>query len=145
MLKIENKLILSWEDIKEVIEKLSTQILNLDRRPFYLYGVPRGGLIPATWLSHKTGITYYQINAAQISKLADLSHILIIDDICDTGKTIEKLKENYPKCKTATLYCKENSPIKPDYYGELIKDEWLVFPWESEEKVGQRDKTFDYE
>ena len=143
MLKVENKLILSWGDIKEVIEELSTQILNLDRKPFYIYGVPRGGLIPATWLSHKTGIKYYQINAAQISKLADLSHILIIDDICDTGETIKKLQKNYPKCRTATLYCKESSPIKPDYYGKLIGEEWLQFPWEEVEEVGQRDKTYE--
>ena len=143
MLKVENKLILSWDDIKEVIEKLSTQILNLDKKPFYIYGVPRGGLIPATWISHKTGIKYYQINAAQISKMADLSHILIIDDICDTGETIKKLQENYPKCRTATLYCKESSPIKPDYYGELIGEEWLHFPWEELEVIGNRDNTYE--
>jgi hypoxanthine phosphoribosyltransferase len=143
MLKIESKLILSWDDIKDVIENLAEQIKNLEKKPFYIYGIPRGGLIPATWLSHKTGITYQQINATQISKMADLSHILIVDDICDSGKTVKKIRENYPKVKVACLYYKENEVAKPDIYGKLIGDEWLIFPWEGEEEIGNRDNTYE--
>ena len=78
MLKVENKLILSWDDIKKVVEKLSEQILNLDRKPFYVYGIPRGGLIPATWISHKTGIKYYQINAIIILKITPYLQAFLI-------------------------------------------------------------------
>jgi len=142
MIKIEGKVILSWDDIKDAIEKLAEKIENLEKKPFYIYGIPRGGLIPATWLSHKTGISYYQINAAQISKMADLSHILIVDDICDSGKTVKEIRENYPKVRVACLYYKENEVAKPDIYGELMGDEWLVFPWEVDETVGKRDNTY---
>jgi len=142
MIKIEGKVILSWDDIKDAIEKLAEKIENLEKKPFYIYGIPRGGLIPATWLSHKTGISYYQINAAQISKMADLSHILIVDDICDSGKTVKEIRENYPKVRVACLYYKENEIAKPDIYGELMGDEWLVFPWEVDETVGKRDNTY---
>ena len=142
MIKIEGKVILSWDDIKDAIEKLAEKIENLEKKPFYIYWIPRGGLIPATWLSHKTGISYYQINAAQISKMADLSHILIVDDICDSGKTVKEIRENYPKVRVACLYYKENEIAKPDIYGELMGDEWLVFPWEVDETVGKRDNTY---
>ena len=143
MLELNGKVFLSWDDIEEQVNKLAGQINRMEKKPFYLYGVPRGGLIPATWLSHKTGIKYQQINSSQISKIADLSHILIIDDICDSGETIKKIKENFPKCQTATLYYKETAIDKPNIYGEIVGEEWLVFPWENSEKVGNRDNTYE--
>jgi hypoxanthine phosphoribosyltransferase len=143
MLELNGKVFLSWDDIEEQVNKLAGQINRMEKKPFYLYGVPRGGLIPATWLSHKTGIKYQQINSSQISKVADLSHVLIVDDICDSGKTIQKLKEDFPKCLTATLYYKETAIDKPDIYGEIVGEEWLVFPWENNEKVGNRDNTYE--
>ena len=141
--KLDGKAFLSWGDIEEQVDRLAEQINRMDKKPFYLYGVPRGGLIPATWLSHKTGIKYQQINSIEISKIADLSHIMIIDDICDSGETIKKLKENFPKCQTATLYYKETAIEKPDIYGEVTGEEWLVFPWENNEEVGNRDRTYE--
>lgn len=143
MIKINGKIILSWDDIKSVVDKVVEKIDNLEKKPFYIYGVPRGGLIPATWISHKTGIKYQQINSVQISKMADLSHILIIDDICDSGKTVKEIRENYPKVKVACLYYKETSIETPDIYGEIVGDEWLVFPWEANETPGQRDNTYE--
>ena len=131
MLKLDNKILLTWSDIEALVDNLAEQINNLDKKPFYLYGVPRGGLIPATWLSHKTGLKYQQINSAQISQMADLSHILIIDDICDSGETIQKIKENFPKCQTATLYYKKTAIVKPDIYGEIVEEE-LDRDWETQ-------------
>ena len=142
MLQLEGKIILSWDDIKDVINKVVEKIENLEKKPFYIYGVPRGGLIPATWISHKTGIKYQQINSTQISKIADLSHILIIDDICDSGKTVKEIRENYPKVKVACLYYKETASETPDIYGEIVGDEWLVFPWETDETPEKRDETW---
>ena len=140
---MEDKIFLSWNDIEALVDNLAEQINKMDKKPFYIYGVPRGGAIPAVWLSHKTGIDYYQLNSAQISKTADLSHILIVDDICDSGETIKKLKENFPKCQTATLYYKETAIDKPDIYGETVGEEWIVFPWENNEEIGNRDRTYE--
>tara|TARA_R110000822_G_scaffold32783_1_gene93931 strand:+ start:357 stop:800 length:444 start_codon:yes stop_codon:yes gene_type:complete len=143
MIKANGKIFLSWDDINTTIDKIVEQINNLDKKPWSLYGVPRGGLIPATIISHKTGIDYRQINAAQISKFADLSHILIIDDICDSGKTVKQLRESYPKVKVACLYYKENEIATPDIYGEIVGDEWISFPWENQkEEIGKRDETW---
>ena len=139
---MEDKIFLSWNDIEVLVDNLAEQINKMDKKPFYIYGVPRGGAIPAVWLSHKTGIDYYQLNSAQISKTADLSHILIVDDICDSGETIKKLKESFNKCQTATLYYKETAIDKPDIYGEVTGEEWLVFPWENQQSLEVRDNTY---
>ena len=139
---MEDKIFLSWNDIEALVDNLAEQINKMDKKPFYIYGVPRGGAIPAVWLSHKTGIDYYQLNSAQISKTADLSHILIVDDICDSGETIKKLKENFPKCQIATLYYKETAIDKPDIYGEISTYDWLYFPWENQQSSEVRDNTY---
>ena len=140
---MKDKIFLSWNDIEALVDNLAEQINKMDKKPFYIYGVPRGGAIPAVWLSHKTGIDYYQLNSAQISKTADLSHILIVDDICDSGETIKKLKENFPKCQTATLYYKETAIDKPDIYGEISTYDWLYFPWENQQSSEVRDNTYE--
>ena len=131
-LKVENKLFLSWDDIESITDVLAEKILSLDKKPFYLYGCPRGGLIPAVILSHKTGIAYQHLNPAQLSKTADLSHIMVIDDICDSGKTVAELRENYNKIRVATLHTKIESPHQPDIYGKVVGDEWIVYPWEKQ-------------
>ena len=129
-LKLENKLFLSWDDIESLTDVLAKKILALDKKPFYLYGCPRGGLVPAVLLSHKTCIAYQHLNAAQLSKTADLSHIMVIDDICDSGKTVAELRENYNKIRIATLHTKSEAPYQPDIYGEEVGDEWITYPWE---------------
>ena len=143
VLELNGKAFLSWDDIEKQVDKLAEQINRMDKKPFYIYGVPRGGAIPAVWLSHKTGINYYQLNSSQISKTADLSHILIVDDICDSGETIKKLKENFPKCQIATLYYKETAIDKPDIYGEISTYDWLYFPWENQQSSEVRDNTYE--
>ena len=139
---MEDKIFLSWNDIEVLVDNLAEQINKMDKKPFYIYGIPRGGAIPAVWLSHKTGIDYYQLNSTQISKTANLSHILIVDDICDSGETIKKLKENFPKCQTATLYHKITAIDKPDIYGEISTYDWLYFPWENQQSSEVRDNTY---
>ncbi len=142
-IELNGKIFLSWDDIEKQVDNLAKQINKMDKKPFYIYGVPRGGAIPAVWLSHKTGIDYYQLNSSQISKTANLSHILIVDDICDSGETIKKLKENFPKCQTATLYHKETAIDKPDIYGKISTYDWIYFPWESQQSSEIRDNTYE--
>jgi hypoxanthine phosphoribosyltransferase len=89
----------------------------------YIYGIPRGGLVIAVYLSHRCNIPL--INSLN----KDIKNVLIVDDIADTGKTLAELKEyNF---QTATLYYKSRSIIKPTFIGEEVEnDEWVVFPWE---------------
>jgi len=68
---------------------------------------------------------------------------MIIDDICDSGETIKKLKENFPKCQTATLYHKITAIDKPDIYGTVSTYDWLYFPWENQQSSEIRDNTYE--
>lgn len=93
-----------------------------------VFGVPRGGLIPAVLLSHKLGI-----------RLVDFQHInrdtLIVDDIADSGKTLKAIMDTKwdRKPHTAVIYLCESSIFEPKYFAAK-KDptiDWIVFPWET--------------
>lgn len=65
------------------------------------------------------------------------SKILLIDDVWDSGLTVDAVKRSFPKealIQTAVLYykpLKNQFPCKPEYY-LYETDEWLVFPHELE-------------
>ena len=74
------------------------------------------------------------------SDLAKAKSVVIIDDICDTGATFKKLKEEltkeFPKLdvRFACLHYNRPSSFAIDWYGSFIdkekQDLWLVYPWE---------------
>lgn len=71
--------------------------------------------------------------------------ILVVDEICDTGKTFEvaaaHLRGLQPAVlKTVSLYLKPHATFVPDFVGEET-DKWVVFPYEIRETVGGL-KTF---
>ena len=74
-----------------------------------------------------------------VEDLRCADRILIVDDVLDTGKTIEAIYKffNYNsiigKIKIASVYYKPaTSSICPDYYIHKT-DRWIVFPHELEE------------
>ena len=107
------------EDIKKIADFLKYKHFKK------VYGVPRGGLIPAVMLSHFIEIPLI-LNKEEIDE-----ETVIIDDIVDTGKTISKL----PRRGTlVSLFYKPHSIITPDFYARKVEnDEWVVFPFETDE------------
>jgi uncharacterized protein len=61
--------------------------------------------------------------------------VLIIDDIADTGGSIERAHEyvddrNAGEVRTATLQLLQTSEYEPDYIGERLEEwTWVVYPW----------------
>jgi hypoxanthine phosphoribosyltransferase len=45
---MENKIFLSWNDIEALVDNLAEQINKMDKKPFYIYGVPRGRSYPSS-------------------------------------------------------------------------------------------------
>jgi uncharacterized protein len=114
------KIYLDWQYVDDAIESLAHQIKSSELNIEYIFGMPRGGLIPAVMLSHRLDIPLFKTGMTLSSK------ILIIDDICDSGVTLHKY--NVP---TATIQYKESAMVKPDFYYSLAKnDSWYYYPWE---------------
>ena len=71
-------------------------------------------------ISHKLGLPYTNVVGP---------NTLVIDDIADTGVTLE----NSPGVYTAVLHYKDHtSCFQPNLWAALHEgDEWLLYPWET--------------
>jgi uncharacterized protein len=127
-LKIQNKIYLGWDDINDSIniicEKIITEQPNIDS----IFGIKRGGLIPAVMISHKLNLPWSDVM---------YPNTLVVDDICDTGITLK----NTIGCNTAVLYYKPHtSCFRPNIYAqEHNGDEWIIFPWEKKDSESIQD------
>jgi len=122
-----NKLYISWSEFDSSLKLFAERIKQFKEVTVSnIYGIPRGGLMVAICLSHLLSlpIVYFSLT----------KDTLIIDDVIDTGRTLEaRYSEGY---KVASLYwCKESS-FKPHIYvNQKLKNQWIVLPWEYEDKV----------
>jgi len=122
----------------------------------HVIGLARGGLIPATIISYELDVPLlsYAISSyddtaktdkfkvQQVVHFDDLNrrsetkiHILVVDDICDTGDTMhyicDKIEFAGVEAKYATLFTKKKHRKFLDHYGVVISDDtWIEFPWE---------------
>jgi len=160
-----NKRLLNWSDIEQQCRSIAKEIALLpgELSPDAIIGLSRGGLVPATILAHLLQIrevlvhgyhsydddtnlrdpnnehgSMYQDVVYDLMKSLKGRHILIVDDLCDEGITMQGLttrlyKKFHPGAvnfMTATLYCKERSIFSPDFVGEWCGNGWIEFPWE---------------
>ncbi len=120
-----------------------------------LVGIGRGGLVPAVYLSHATGLPMISIDysgaesdgiAAALIALATRTRggerLVIVDDINDSGRTIARLRAGLiaagaamDAIRFATLIDNHGSAERVDYAHRtidraVVKD-WFVFPWEA--------------
>ena len=160
------KMIVEWEEYKKIVEKLAIEI-HKSYRPTVLIGIMRGAAPIIDILSRilKLPIAYIVIQsysgkgledqqgqlmfAREISSLAnneDFKKVLLIDDLSDTGLTLNKSIEwlrNYgptkdfiKEVKTACLWKKKSSKFEPDFCPiRLDSDPWIVQPTEHYEEL----------
>ena len=121
----------TWDNFEKDCDSLVRVIKESNARFKNIYGIPRGGLIPAVRLSHKLDIPLLS------DKDIITKETLIIDDIADSGNTLAKLRDDIDTLTTATLFYSKNSIFKPTHYCR-IKNKWVIFPWE-EEKTSRYD------
>ena len=63
--------------------------------------------------------------------MGDGTGILIIDDLVDSGKTLEVVRALYPKAHFATVYAKPKGRNQVDtFITEVSQDTWIFFPWD---------------
>lgn len=128
MLKVE------WNDVEKICTNLGQRIGQFTT-PEYIYGIPRGGLVPATILSHALGVPLI-IDDMVARKLAyEGRRILVVDDINDTGRTLSqwRIGENV---QTIVLYEREGTTYRADWVGEMITHTgWLLMPWENQRRA----------
>jgi xanthine phosphoribosyltransferase len=110
--------------------------------------ITRGGMAPAMIVSRELGIRVVDtisvksydyrnrggievIKPANAEIMGDGTGILIVDDLVDTGKTLEVVRGLYPKAHYATVYAKpKGRPMVDTFITEVSQDTWIFFPWD---------------
>ncbi|WP_305971369.1 MULTISPECIES: xanthine phosphoribosyltransferase [unclassified Mameliella] len=115
--------------------------------------ITRGGMAPAMIVARELDIrtvdtisvkSYHsgggkadQRREAQVLKSPDAElvgegeGVLIIDDLVDSGKTLELVRSMYPKAHVATVYAKpQGRPQVDTFITEVSQDTWIFFPWD---------------
>ncbi len=114
-----------------------------------IVAITRGGLVPAMIVSRELNVrivdtisvksyNHQEQTRPQVTKApqADLmgrdgEGILIVDDLVDSGKTLEEVRKHYPKAHFATVYAKPSGrPMVDTYITEVSQDTWIFFPWD---------------
>lgn len=63
--------------------------------------------------------------------MGDGTGVLIVDDLVDTGKTLEVVRALYPKAHFATVYAKpQGEPMVDTFITGVSQDTWIFFPWD---------------
>jgi len=98
---VSNKLWYSWNEMRRDVNILCREIVLDKFDPQVIVGLSRGGLVPGVMMSHWFQKPFKPIKAAlrdfpewedYLPKKSD-RRILIVDDICDSGETFERMKD----------------------------------------------------
>ena len=159
-----SKTYLSWNDVEKHVNNLAVQLYKDNWKPDYIVGLHSGGNIPAVLLGKMLDIKTYSLdvrlrdgggdgpesNAWMAEDAYNFKKILVVDDINDTGATINWVKNDWPAnalpldprwykiwgdtVRFAVMIDNEASEAHVNYSAVNInkaeKDEWIVFPWE---------------
>lgn len=146
---------LSWQTIHEGIDILAR--LMKPMKPHLIVAIARGGLIPATLLSHKLNCPLEVISASAyegtrrtlqkpitVEGWKDIyygEHVAFVDDIMDTGATWDAILYGDGRLATKmkaslfTLVAKDERRFGGfgNYFIQVPSDVWIKFPWEGDE------------
>ena len=108
---------ITWDDAETFVKKAAAAFPEV----IGVYGPARGGLPLAVMFSHLAGVPLLE---------APCPGCLVIDDICDTGRTLYAQSQKADR-RVATLAYKRQASFEPDLWlVEAPDNEWVVFPWE---------------
>ena len=133
---MSGKKFISWDDYDDMINKIAVYVKHINKEEIgAIYGLPRGGLPIAVSLSHSLGLpllmNYYD------RKVVTRKKILVVDDIADTGHTLKDFDS--PHNIICTMHYHQDSITRPDFFCSEKGDDWIVYPWETEDSEEVQD------
>jgi xanthine phosphoribosyltransferase len=142
---------ISWDQIHRDSRALAWRLDGQgpeDGRWRAVVAITRGGMAPAMIAARELDIRTVDtisiksyghqdqaeakvLKAPDAALMGDGTGILIIDDLVDSGKTLEVVRAMYPKAHFATVYAKpKGRPQVDTFVTEVSQDTWIFFPWD---------------
>ncbi|MFC7027546.1 phosphoribosyltransferase [Halomicroarcula sp. GCM10025324] len=153
--------ITNWEYIYGLCRDVADDVKAAEFEPDVVVALARGGWFGGRCLCDFLGLDdlaslkiEHYVGTAQTGEEAEVRYpladgavagkdVLIVDDIADTGKSIETaaetVRERDPSSvRTATLQLLDTSDHDPDFVGEYLEEwTWVVYPWNFVEDMGE--------
>lgn len=142
----------TWDELHRNGKALAWRLL--EKGPWKgIVAITRGGLVPAAIVARELDVrivetvsvvgyhaddTHPQATAEakvlkQAANVGDGEGWLVVDDLVDTGRTLEVLRKMMPKAHFATVYAKPmGKPLVDTFVTEVSQDTWIYFPWDIE-------------
>ncbi|SMX22465.1 xanthine phosphoribosyltransferase [Boseongicola aestuarii] len=113
-----------------------------------IVAITRGGMAPAMIVARELDVRtvdtisvksydHQAQSSAQVLKapdaemMGDGTGILVVDDLVDSGKTLELVRSLYPNAHFATVYAKpKGEPMVDTFITGVSQDTWIFFPWD---------------
>ena len=144
-----DEIVISWPELHRDARVLSQQLHELGSWKGII-AITRGGLVPAALVARELEIRLVdtvcvlsyaaggggpaqQQGGVQVLKgvTGDGAGFLLIDDLVDTGKTAQVVRQMLPKAHFATLYAKPaGRPFVDTCVKEFKQNKWIFFPWD---------------
>ena len=149
LLPHEKGFVVSWDQLHRDCRALAWRLEGVQPEPGYwkrIIAITRGGMAPAMIVARELGIRTvdtisvesYDHKSQSDPKVVknavfgDMDGTLVIDDLVDTGKTLELVKSIFPTAHFATIYAKPLGRSFVDtYITEVSQDTWIYFPWDT--------------
>ena len=138
----------SWEELHRNARALAWRLM--DHSPWKgIIAITRGGLVPAAIVARELDIRLidtvcivsYQDDKSQgelqvlkaVEGAGDGEGWLIVDDLVDTGRTGQAVRDLLPAAHFATVYAKPaGRPLVDSFITEVSQDTWILFPWDTQ-------------
>lgn len=142
---------ISWEQLHRDSRALAWRLLS-HQKYCGIIAITRGGLVPAAIVARELDLHLVDtvcISSYEGKKQQHKPRVLknfdgkgngwlLIDDLVDTGKTAQTVRNMIPKAHFATVYAKPaGTPLVDTYITEVSQDTWILFPWDTESRFVQ--------
>jgi xanthine phosphoribosyltransferase len=137
----------SWDQLHRDARALAWRLQD-EGAWHMVVAITRGGMAPAMIVAreldirtvdtisvksyqHQTQAEPVIIKAPDMDLVGDGTGVLIVDDLVDTGRTLEVVRARMPKAHVATVYAKPKGRAMVDtFVTEVSQDTWIFFPWD---------------
>lgn len=128
---------ITWAEIENYCDRLVQEIEQCGLNFTGIFGIKRGGYVPAVILSHKLKLPLLDFDELPWNQ-QEGEYLLVVDDINDSGETLEyEIEENLdyvPRIRTVVMHSRINDKHEANFVGETLDHNgWIIYPWESVE------------
>ena len=124
-----------WEDLNHLVKEIEDSGCVFE----FVVGISRGGLVPAAMIARQLHLPLVGMDPTECVQQFGANNVLIVDDIFDTGDTLNHIYEDGGEHQVYCCLYNKNILIdelhmlrKPHFAVDAGTQEWIVFPWESE-------------